>query len=85
MCKRCGASGVVSVYDPSLEKWEDEHECQNRPQTSIGKVMLVENLRWISGLHFEGDEFGALNELLTAAPAATPCGADSCNVDRARL
>jgi hypothetical protein len=34
MCKRCGASGVVSVYDGSLEKWEDGHECQKRPQTA---------------------------------------------------
>ncbi len=43
---------------------------------AIGKVMQVENLRWIGGSHFESDEFGALNELLTAAPAATPFGAE---------
>lgn len=39
---------------------------------AIGKVMPVEKLRWIGGSHFEGDEFGALNELLAAAPRATP-------------
>ncbi len=43
---------------------------------AIRKVMPVEKLRWIGGSHFEGDEFGALNELLTAAPEATPFGAE---------
>ena len=43
---------------------------------AIGKVMQAENLCWIGGSHFEGDEFGALNDLLTAAPAATPFGAE---------
>jgi len=43
---------------------------------AIGKVMPVEKLRWIGGSHFEGDEFGALNELLAAAPEATAFGAD---------
>jgi len=47
MCKRCGASGVVSVYDGSLEKWEDEHECQNRPQTAT--LAFLGRLRsWLS-------------------------------------
>lgn len=39
---------------------------------AIGKVLPVESLRWIGGSHFEGDEFGALNGLLAAAPSATP-------------
>lgn len=43
---------------------------------AIGKVVPVEKLRWIGGSHFEGDEFGALNELLEAAPEATPFGAE---------
>ncbi len=43
---------------------------------AIGKVMPVEKLRWIGGSHFEGDEFGALNDFLAAAPAATPFGAE---------
>jgi flavorubredoxin len=43
---------------------------------AIGKVMPVEKLRWIGGSHFEGDEFGALNDLLAAAPEATPFGAE---------
>ncbi len=41
---------------------------------AIGKVMPVERLRWIGGSHFEGDEFGALNDLLAAAPEATAFG-----------
>ena len=43
---------------------------------AIGKVMPVEKLRWIGGSHFEGDEFGALNEFLAAAPEATPFGTE---------
>lgn len=43
---------------------------------AIGTVMPVEKLRWIGGSHFEGDEFGALNDLLAAAPAATPFGSE---------
>ncbi len=43
---------------------------------AIGSVMPVEKLRWIGGSHFEGDEFGALNDLLTVAPEATPFGAE---------
>jgi len=43
---------------------------------AIRKVMPVENLRWIGGSHFEGDEYGALNDLLTIAPQATPFGAE---------
>lgn len=43
---------------------------------AIGKVLPADRLRWVGGSHFEGDEFGALNELLTAAPAATPFGAE---------
>jgi flavorubredoxin len=43
---------------------------------AVGKVMPAERLRWIGGSHFEGDEFGSLNEFLTAAPEATPFGAE---------
>ncbi len=43
---------------------------------ALKKVMPVEKLRWIGGSHFEGDEFGALNEFLAAAPQATPFGAE---------
>ena len=43
---------------------------------AIGKVMPVEKLRWIGGSHFEGDEYGALNDLLSAAPHATPFGTE---------
>lgn len=43
---------------------------------AVAKVMPVERLRWIGGSHFEGDEFGALNEFLGAAPEATPFGAE---------
>ena len=40
----------------------------------ISKVMPVERLRWVGGSHFEGDEFGAMNEFLAAAPQATAFG-----------
>lgn len=43
---------------------------------AIEKVMPAGKLRWIGGSHFEGDEFGALNELLAAAPEATAFGAE---------
>jgi flavorubredoxin len=43
---------------------------------AIGKVMPVEKLRWIGGSHFEGDEFGAMNEFLAAAPGATVFGSE---------
>jgi len=43
---------------------------------AIRKVMPVEKLRWIGGSHFESDEFGALNDLLAAAPEATPFGSE---------
>jgi len=43
---------------------------------AISKVMPVEKLRWIGGSHFEGDEYGALNDLLAAAPEATPFGTE---------
>ena len=43
---------------------------------AIGRVMPVGKLRWIGGSHFEGDEYGALNDLLAAAPEATPFGSE---------
>ncbi|HVB98312.1 MAG TPA: MBL fold metallo-hydrolase [Candidatus Dormibacteraeota bacterium] len=43
---------------------------------AIGKVLPARKLRWIGGSHFEGDEFGALNEFLAAAPEATAFGAE---------
>jgi flavorubredoxin len=43
---------------------------------AIQKIMPAEKLRWIGGSHFEGDEFGALNDLLAVAPAATPFGSE---------
>jgi flavorubredoxin len=41
---------------------------------AIETVMPIDRIRWIGGSHFEADEFGALNDLLTVAPAATPFG-----------
>lgn len=43
---------------------------------AAGKVLPVDRLRWVGGSHFEGDEFGALNEFLEAAPQATAFGAE---------
>ena len=44
---------------------------------AIEKVLPVEKLRWIGGSHFEGDEFGALNDFLAAAPQATAFGSET--------
>ena len=41
---------------------------------AIQSVMPAKKLRWIGGSHFEGDEYGALNELLEVAPEATAFG-----------
>jgi flavorubredoxin len=41
-------------------------------QTAIETVMPVRNLKYIGFSHYEQDECGALNELLAAAPEATP-------------
>lgn len=43
---------------------------------AIGRVMPVERLKWLGGSHFEGDEYGAMNELLAAAPGATAFGTE---------
>jgi flavorubredoxin len=43
---------------------------------AVRKVMPIEKLRWVGGSHFEGDEFGALNDLLEAAPEATAFGSE---------
>jgi flavorubredoxin len=43
---------------------------------AVEKVMPAKRLRWVGGSHFEGDEFGALNDFLAAAPEATPFGAE---------
>lgn len=39
---------------------------------AVAKVVPLARLRWIGFSHFENDECGALNQLLAAAPAATP-------------
>ncbi len=43
---------------------------------AIRKVMPAEKLRWVGGSHFEGDEFGAMNDFLKVAPEATPFGSE---------
>jgi flavorubredoxin len=43
---------------------------------AIGKVVPADKLRWVGGSHFESDEFGAMNDILTAAPEATPFGSE---------
>jgi flavorubredoxin len=43
---------------------------------AVKAVMPIEKLRWVGGSHFEGDEFGALNDFLAAAPDATPFGSE---------
>ena len=42
---------------------------------AVASLMPVEKLRWVSFSHHEGDESGALNDWLAAAPRAEPlCG-----------
>ena len=43
---------------------------------AVRKVLPVESLRWVGGSHFESDEFGALNEFLTAGPTSSAFGSD---------
>jgi flavorubredoxin len=43
---------------------------------AVRKILPVESVRWVGGSHFESDEFGALNDFLSAAPHATPFGAE---------
>jgi flavorubredoxin len=43
---------------------------------AVMAVMPIEELRWVGGSHFESDEFGGLNEILSAAPQATPFGSE---------
>jgi flavorubredoxin len=48
---------------------------------AVGRVIPVEELRWISFGHFEADECGALNEWLAAAPRAEAAhGEIGCSV-----
>ena len=39
---------------------------------AIGKVLPLEQLRYVAFSHFEADECGSLNDFLAAAPAAVP-------------
>jgi len=43
---------------------------------AVETILPIKKLRWIGGSHFEGDEFGALNDFLAAAPDATPFGSE---------
>lgn len=48
---------------------------------AVRRVIPLEKLRWTTCSHVEGDESGALNEWLAAAPNATPAhGQLGCNV-----
>ncbi len=41
---------------------------------AVSKILPVDRLRWVGGSHFEGDEYGALNSFLQAAPGSEPFG-----------
>jgi flavorubredoxin len=43
---------------------------------AVSTVVPLERLRWVGYSHLEGDESGAMNELLAAAPNATPFASD---------
>lgn len=48
---------------------------------AVKRVIPLEKLRWTTCSHVEGDESGALNEWLAAAPNATPAhGQLGCNI-----
>lgn len=48
---------------------------------AVRRVIPLEKLRWTTCSHVEGDESGALNEWLAAAPNATPAhGQLGCNI-----
>ena len=34
ICKKCGASELVSVMNGSLTKWEDGHKCRTEKQSA---------------------------------------------------
>ena len=34
---------------------------------AVAKLIPLDRLRWVGGSHFEGDEFGAMNEFLKVA------------------
>lgn len=44
---------------------------------AVARVIPVRNLRWVGGSHFEGDEYGALQEFLAAAPGAAPFASET--------
>ena len=43
---------------------------------AVEKVMPAARLRWVGGSHFEGDEFGAMNDFLAVAGEATAFGSE---------
>jgi hypothetical protein len=48
-CKRCGASeGAVSIYDGSLQKWEDEHECPGDQLISACRKLIEQSRRLVA-------------------------------------
>jgi flavorubredoxin len=48
---------------------------------AVRRVVPLDRLRWTACSHVEGDESGALNEWLAAAPNATPAhGLTGCNI-----
>ncbi len=48
---------------------------------AVKRIIPLEKLRWTTCSHVEGDESGALNEWLAAAPNATPAhGQLGCNI-----
>ena len=50
-------------------------------KAAVETVLPFDSLRWVSFSHWEGDESGALNEVLAAAPRAeAACGVLACNL-----
>ena len=69
-----GRTDDVKIFDRALTPSEIVSEMNST-------VLPFDSLRWVSFSHWEGDESGALNEVLAAAPQAeAACGVLACNL-----
>lgn len=58
------------VADESLPFHYGQRGLFPKVRSALGQVIAIEKLRWASYGHLEGDESGAMNDWLGAAPAA---------------
>ena len=67
-----GQGAVSDIESQNGTKVNGERITGARPLVSgaVGRLIAVEDLRWISFGHVEADEAGAMNQFLAAAPRA---------------